>query len=135
MRTVLAFGLALLPAAALALGEERLGNEALTEHQGTPLGPAANHAARVYYTWVNGAEDFYYRGDAAALNGFLKAFAAVTGPEGKPSGEVILRPLPGAAETFDGKPVPYDWHMEIYGGISATLVEADRGGDRADAEG
>jgi len=53
------------------LGEEHFGNAALNEanFQDWPgIMPLVNHPSRVYHSWVNGNEHFYYRGDTPALN-------------------------------------------------------------------
>src|SRR5436309_2184984 len=78
---------------AWALGEEDFGNAALNEanFQDWPgIMPLVNHPSRVYHTWVNGNEHFYYRGDIAALNDALRKFAASKAEVH----EVLLRPPP-----------------------------------------
>lgn len=125
-------GCVLMPAEVFALGTEEFGNEPLQEWLSSPLAAIANHESRVYHSWVNGAEDFYYKGDVTTLNAFLKQFAEGTTSEGTTSegqitGEVILRPLPGKTQSFYEKPVEYDWHMEIYGGIAERMTKEDRG--------
>src|SRR5262245_33840096 len=82
---------------AWALGEEDFGNAPLSDANYTDwpgIMPVVNHAARVYHWWVNGNEEFYYEGDAAAVNETLKKFAeAKSGTrEAGVGGEVVLRP-------------------------------------------
>lgn len=119
---VLAFG---FPAGAFAAGDEHFGNE--------PLGTAnyaewpgidtlVNDPARVYHFWVNGNEAFHYRGDAAALNDFLKRFAAGGGVR-----EVVLRPAPGSTKSFHGEEVAFDWKLQLVGGIAGHLATRDQG--------
>src|SRR3954462_15108095 len=79
---------------ARALGMEDFGNAPLhaanyTEWPG--IVPVVNHPSRGYHWWVNGNEEFYYRGDAAALNEALAKF----GEAGSAGREVVLRPGPG----------------------------------------
>lgn len=118
-----------LPTTAFSLVEEYFGNEPLAAWKDRPLASVANHDSRVYHSWVNGAEDFYYRGDVEVLNEFLKRFAEGTTNGGKTAGEIILRPLPGETQPFHEKAIEYDWHMEIYGGISEPMSKADRGSE------
>lgn len=114
------------PALAWALGEERFGNEPLSgaNYQDWPgVVRAVNHPARVYYTWVNGNEHCYYSGETAELNDFLQAFSRT---EAKTL-EVVLRPGPCEAQTFDGQAVPYDWMLHLVGGIARHMTTRDQG--------
>lgn len=64
---------------AWAMGQEDFGNAALNEanfRDWPGIMPLVNHPSRVYHSWVNGNERFYYRGDAVALNDALRKFAA-----------------------------------------------------------
>jgi hypothetical protein len=125
LRTMLTrFGLAVLLlgvccAGAWARGEERYGNEPLHEGNYTEwpgIMPVVNHPSRVYRSWVNGNEHFYYRGDTAALNEILRKFAAV-------KGDVVLRPGPGEAGTFDpSRKIPFTWRLQLIGGIARHLL-------------
>ena len=58
--------------------------------------PVVNHTSRVYHTWVNGNEHFYYQGNLDALNDTLRKFA-----QEKAVREVVLRPGPGMTTSFD----------------------------------
>ncbi len=111
-----------LPSQVWALGEEGFGNAPLNElnYRDWPgIMPLVNHPSRVYFTWVNGNEHLYYRGDAAALNDALRKFA---GREAKQH-EVILRPGPGVVKSFDGaKTIPFAWNLHIQGGISRSTT-------------
>jgi hypothetical protein len=116
----------LTPAVAWSLGEERFGNEPLSEanYRDWPgVVRAVNHPARVYSTWVNGNEHCYYSGDTADLNDFLQAFSRI---EGKTL-EVVLRPGPCEAQTFDGQAVLYDWVLHLVGGITRHMTTRDQG--------
>lgn len=75
---------------AWALGEESFGNEPLHEanFDAFPgIVPLVNDEQRVYRTWVNGNEHFYYGGSVEQLNAFLRKFAKTPGKVR----EVILR--------------------------------------------
>jgi hypothetical protein len=85
--------------------------------------PVINHTTRVYQVWVNGTEAFFYKGDTAELNDCLKKFAGL----GAEVREVLIRPGPAKTKTFDGDAVPYDWQLNIHGGVSKHLTTLDRG--------
>jgi hypothetical protein len=76
--------------------------------------PVVNHESRVYHTWVNGNEHFYYEGDTDSLNEALRRFAAIEADVR----EVVLRPGQGETKSFRGKRIRYDWLLHIQGGIS-----------------
>lgn len=117
-----------LAAAAFARGEEHFGAEPLSTAnyaEWPGIETIVNDPHRVYHTWVNGNEYFYYRGGTVALNAFLKQFAK-TGGEPR---EVVLQPGPAEAKTFQGEPVAYDWMLHVVGGIAkhmTTLPEGDK---------
>jgi len=108
-------------------GEEQVGNEPLGDASYTGwkgLIDVINDPARVYYSWVNGNENFYFAGDTEKLNAALKKFAA-TDVEVK---EVVLRPAPGDTTSFGGdKQFKFQWHLQIFGGIAAHLTTRDQG--------
>jgi len=108
---------------ARAMGTEEFGNKPLGGQDNyrawRGLMPLLNDENRVYQKWVNGDEYFYYRGHTEALSDFLARFAAMESPVH----EVIFRPGPGRAETFDGRRVHCDWSLHVVGGIAASLVE------------
>lgn len=109
-----------------AWATQRIGNAPFHEvnYKDWPgIMPVINHTTRVYQVWVNGNENFYYRGATADLNDCLKKFAD-TPAEVR---EVLIRPGPGKTKTFDGDAVPYDWQLSIIGGISKHLTTLDRG--------
>lgn len=112
---------------AWALGTETFGNEPLIEgnYADWPgIMPAVNHSSRVYHTWVNGNEHFYYRGDTAALNDFLKAYAGAK----TEVREVVLRPGPGVTHSFDrSRTIDYGWKLHLIGGIARHLTTRPEG--------
>ena len=91
-----------------ARGEEHFGNGDLGEanYRAWPgIAPLVNHTSRVYQYWVNGNEQFFYRGDTAALDDALGKFAASK----VKVHEVVLRPAPCEAKSFNGfKTIPYN---------------------------
>lgn len=111
---------------AMAWGEEHFGNSPLSEaHYRAWKGvmPLVNDKSRVYHTWVNGNEHFYYRGDATTLNAALRVFAA-TESEVR---EVVLRPAPGVVHSFNkAKLVQFNWGLHIRGGIAQAPTNLDR---------
>lgn len=105
---------------AVGLGTEDFGNEPLNAFNYTEwpgILPVLNQPGRVYHSWVNGNEHFYYRGDTAALNETLAAFAASTAA----THEVVLRPTAGTHKSFHGTEVAFDWLVHIQGGLSKHL--------------
>lgn len=109
-----------------AAGTEDFGNKPLSEFDyGDWKGimPVINHSNRVYHRWVNGGEGFYFRGNTQALNNYLRQFAAIDAGVR----EVVIRPGPATTWTFRGDYVPYDWELELIGGISKHMTTLDRG--------
>jgi len=114
---VTANGLAL---PAWGMGQEVVGNEPLPANSEYPDGlmPVINDRHRVYNSWVNGNEHFYFQGQTDALNEALKQFALVDAPEH----EVVLLPGPGKAQRFDSKPMACDWMLHVVGGIVKSVT-------------
>jgi hypothetical protein len=119
-------GLGLAASQAWGLGTETVGNEPLHEANYTDwkgIMPVINDKARIYSNWVNGNEHFYYKGTTKELNAALAEFAKI---EVK-THEVLLRPAPGIAQTFERKEIPHNWELHIHGGISKHLLTLDKG--------
>jgi hypothetical protein len=111
---------------AWGLGEEQVGNAPLNEANYTAwkgLVDVVNDPARVYYSWVNGNENFHFAGDTEKLNAALKKFAAAE-VEVK---EVVLKPAPGETTSFHGERHAFNWHLQIFGGIAAHMTTRDQG--------
>jgi hypothetical protein len=125
----LALGLVLLltPARLWALGEEQIGNEPLSaaNYAKWPgLAEVVNDKARVYYSWVNGNENFYYFGTIDELNAALKNFAKADLKEH----EVVLRPDAGKVKNFQGEnQFTFQWHLQIMDGIAGHLTTQEKG--------
>src|SRR5437762_5661973 len=107
--------LVLLPATALALAEERFGNAPVVSQPDWAEGvvDVVNLKSRVYSYWVNGNENFFYRGNAQALNAALRQYAAVKSDVR----QVILLPGAGKTHSFERKPIAFDWQLHVPSGI------------------
>jgi hypothetical protein len=110
-----------LPAAALALGEEGFGNAPRPQQPDWADGvvDVVNLKSRVYFRWVNGNEDFFYRGDALALNEALRRFALINDD----ARQVILLPGSGRAQTFQGKQVEFEFQFHVPSGIYRAVTK------------
>lgn len=119
--------LSLTPARLLALGEEKLGNSPLPDANYAKwpgLAAVVNDKSRVYYSWVNGNENFYYSGNAAELNGVLARFAAAE----LKNHEVVLVPGPSKVQTFQrDSEFTVSYHLQIMEGIAGHLTTRDLG--------
>lgn len=98
-----------------AWGTEEFGNKPLN-YQGTPqLAAVINHESRVYHRWVNGNEQFFYRGNSESLNDALKNFAATDAEVH----EIVLRPGPAVGYSFNKeRTIKYNWEIHMIGGIA-----------------
>jgi thiol-disulfide isomerase/thioredoxin len=97
--------------------QERIGNEPFHEvnyKQWKSIMPVINHESRVYHTWVNGNEHFYYRCSTEELNDILQKFAALS----VDVREVVLRPGPKKVMTFNKEQFGYNCLLHIQGSIS-----------------
>jgi hypothetical protein len=103
------------PRAAFALAEEAFGNGPVANQPDWAEGvvDVVNLKSRVYSQWVNGNENFFYRGDAPALSEALRKYAAVKDDVR----QLILLPGLGKTQTFGGKPIPFDWQFHVPSGI------------------
>lgn len=111
---------------ASALGMEAIGNQPLAGvnyDRWEKIKPVVNDPGRVYHWWVNGNENFYYRGDTDALNAFLKNFAQI---RPSPLKLIIVDDAPASTKTFHGEPIQYDWEMHLLGGIAAGIQSRDK---------
>ncbi len=112
---------------ATAMGEEEFGNKPLSGANYTDwpgIMPVINDTHRAYRYWVNGNEQFFYKGDTDALNSALVELAKADTLRC----EVVLRPGPGMTHPFDGKQdIPFSWDLHIVGGIARHMTKEDRG--------
>ncbi len=127
-RLMLILSLSILTTAdAFALGMETFGNQPLSENNFSDwpnVIPVINDTHRVYHSWVNGNENFYFQGNTEALNHALKSFAQVKAEKRL----VILRPAPGRVSSFDGeKKFVFNWQLHLLGGIAKHMSTRDQG--------
>jgi hypothetical protein len=110
-----------LPATVLALGMETFGNTPAVKQPDWADGvvDVVNLKSRVYSQWVNGNENFFYRGNAQALNDALRKFAAVKADVR----QVILLPGAGKTQTFDRKPIEFDFQLHVPSGIYKAVAK------------
>tara|TARA_R110002072_G_scaffold31466_4_gene96954 strand:+ start:25797 stop:26699 length:903 start_codon:yes stop_codon:yes gene_type:complete len=110
---------------ALPMGEEAFGNGKVPKQPGWAAGvlSAANDPHRVYMHWVNGSEDFVFRGDADAMNAALKLFAAIKDDKN----QVVVVAGTGETKSFEGKVVPYDWHLYVPTDIALFFAQQEKG--------
>jgi hypothetical protein len=88
-----------------------------TEWDGTGILPVLNDTNRIYSTWCNGNEYFYYKGDSRALNAFLKTCAKIKNA----AITFEFKKGSGSAKTFSAKKeIPYTWNVNIKTGIAAA---------------
>ncbi|MCI0376832.1 MAG: HEAT repeat domain-containing protein [Gemmataceae bacterium] len=104
-----------LPGNVFALGTETFGNAPAVEQPEWAKGviDVVNLKSRVYSKWVNGNENFYYRGNAQALTEALRKFAEVKAE----IRHLILLPGSGKTQSFDRKPIDFDWQLHVPSGI------------------
>jgi HEAT repeats len=105
-----------------------------TEHHGNaPIGPGwnfpadvvrvANLPSRVYWREINGDPMFFFRGNTAALNQALEAFAQIQGEK-----EILLVPAPSDVRTLvERKPVPCDWELHAPNGFYVHFARQEKG--------
>jgi len=110
-----------LPATALALAEEAIGNAPRVKQPEWAEGvlDVVNLESRVYCVWVNGNENFFYRGDARVLNDALRKFAAVKADERR----LVLLPGRGITHSFNQKGIDFDWQLHVPSGIYLAVTK------------
>jgi HEAT repeats len=110
-----------------ALGLETVGNKPLNaaNFKNWPgIMPVVNHNSRVYHSWVNGNEQFYYHGNNESLNDALQKFSETDSKVR----EVVLRPAPGTVYSFNKeKKYEFNWNLHIVGGIASSMAKRDLG--------
>jgi hypothetical protein len=116
-----AVALLAVPATALALAEGGEGNAPRVKQPEWAEGviDVVNLKSRVYYFWVNGNENFYYRGDAKALNEALRTYAAVKADQRR----LVL--LPGRKQTMSlgRKTLEFNWQFHVPSGIYLAITK------------
>jgi hypothetical protein len=109
------------PTSVFALGEEAFGNGPRVKQPDWADGvvDVVNLNSRVYMQWVNGNENFFYRGNAQALNEALRKYARVRDDVR----ELILLPGPGRTQTFQRQQVDFDWQFHVPSGIYKAVTK------------
>ncbi|QEL20161.1 hypothetical protein [Limnoglobus roseus] len=111
----------LIPQAASALATEYFGNAPIMPSQwglAPEVAGVANLPTRVYWYEVNGSPSFYYRGDTAALNAALRAFAKL------PDKDKEIHLVAGPGETKDlgqKKGIAFDWSVHVAGVLEQAV--------------
>jgi hypothetical protein len=80
-----------------------------------------NLKSRIYSVWCNGNEDFYYSGDARALNEAIRKYSEVRAGVRR----LILLPGTGNTQTINGKPIRIDWQLNVPSGIYKAFAKKD----------
>lgn len=122
MKLSFAVGTVLICSSIYAAATSEEGNSPLSPANYTDwpnLVDAINDKSRVFQTWVNGAENFYYNGNTQAANRVLKEFAETQYPDL----QVVLLPGPAPLSEVLGKKVTFDYRIEIMGGIAHAAIE------------
>ena len=116
-----------LTSKAWPMGTEDFGDSPLSEmnYKDWPdIMPLLKSQTRVYHSWVNGNEQFYYQGDTKSVNNALQKFVAVK----TEVRQALLRPGHGIVHSFNGiKVIRYNWNLDIGGGICQHLTTLDQG--------
>jgi hypothetical protein len=117
----------LSPLSVFALMEEEYGNKELSDanYQSWPgIMSVINNKARTYLVWVNGHENFQFKGTTAQLNKTLNNFAWIQGMETR---EVVLRVGLGVRPSLNSKKkFPVDWELNIMPGVYAHMFTKDQ---------
>jgi hypothetical protein len=117
--------LAALPLRALGLATEHHGNAPIGAGWNFPADVVrvANLPSRVYWREINGDPMFFFRGNTAALNQTLEAFAQIQGEK-----EILLVPGPSDVRTLvERKPVPCDWELHAPNGFYVHFAKQEKG--------
>jgi len=109
------------------MGEETIGNKPLNDlnYKGWPkIMPVANHTSRVYHTWVNGDEMFYFQSSVAQLNDLLEEFSKLPNQ----TKEVVFLPESEKVSSFDqSQSFAFNCRMHLVGGIASRMTQLNKG--------
>jgi hypothetical protein len=128
LRLLLAVALVFLAIpTASGMGWESLGSHPFedTNYKEWPnVLPVINDRNRVYHSWVNGDERFYFAGDTEALNASLKNFSGIKAERLT----VVLHPGPGKTGTFNNRMTfTFNWQLHLLGGIATVMAKEHLG--------
>ncbi|MBA7681313.1 hypothetical protein ES703_89651 [subsurface metagenome] len=109
------------------LAQESFGNSPISPQQDWPDGVEAliKSAPRIYSSWVNGNERFYYAGDEETLNNFLKFFATIKIPVHL----VIIDEEWNKVKQSHGQMARYDWILSVRSGLYRAHIIKEKGAD------
>ena len=99
---------------------EHFGNEPLRWDPNSPATAVINDQHRVYHKSEPGSQNFYFQGDARALNAALENYARLEAVQRV----VVLRPGPGIAFSFRReKKIEYSWRLQLAGVFADVTVQ------------
>ena len=108
------------------MGEETIGNKpfALPNYKNWPnILPVINNKSRVYHTWVNGDEQFYFNSSTDQLNQLLVDYAKLNGKK-----EVLILPQAENVKTFNQKQnFAFNCSLHLVGGIAKHIAGKNKG--------
>jgi hypothetical protein len=81
----------------------------------------ARHPSRVYSSWVNGNEQFYFEAAPEALNNLIEMFGRMEIPDH----EIRVTTGTGEAKSFDGHAIRYNVMLHVITGIVRAHTEAE----------
>ena len=119
---LVAFAVFAAAAVPYSLGEEQFGNAPVEKNDDWAEGvvTVTNDLHRVYRRWVNGNEEFFFKGDANAINAALARFAQIKARVR----EVVLLPFLGSTRSFGDKPVAHDWRLYVPSGLCLSAARS-----------
>jgi hypothetical protein len=123
MKIIASLGVTLLlafPQAALALAFETFGNEPVVNHPDWAEGvvDVVNLQTRVYALLADSQETYFFRGGAGGVNEALRKYAAVRADVR----QFILLPGSGKTQSFDRKPIAFDWQLQVPGWSNRVAI-------------
>lgn len=110
-----------LPCFVRGEGEESVGNAPVTAQPEWSPGVVnvVNLKSRIYRNWVNGNENFFFKGKASEVNEALAKYAEIK----QTVREVILLPGNGMTQRFSGEKIDYDWKVHVPSGIYRAITK------------
>ena len=108
------------------MGEETIGNKPFNGANFKPwpgILPVINNKSRVYHTWVNGDERFYFSPTTEQLNQLLADFGKLKGKR-----EVLVVPQAKNVSTFDQKKsFDFNCQLQLVGGVAKLTAGKAKG--------
>lgn len=129
--SLLAATLLLMPSQGFGLGMEQFGSaleqgHPTVEQPGWPAGmiKVVDHNSRIYSTWVNGGENFYYKANHREVLELVELFSEMRLRDHV----VTIKPGPLRTKSFHGEGIVCNVTLEYLGGIVGAMRRA---GDEA----